>query len=196
MPSLIQYERLVIGYHGCDRDMGERVLLTGTGLTPSDNHWDWLGAGVYFWEHGPARAHQWAEDAERRKKVKDPFVLGAFIHLGRCFDLTDTAAIAEVARWHEDLLAMITGVGQALPTNDPLHSEDDDLILRHLDCAVLNFGLSNIEKLASGRAFQTVRGVFTEGGPAFPGSGIQSKTHVQVAVRDTDCILGYFRPAQ
>lgn len=195
MPSPIHYERLVIGYHGCDRKVGERVLLEGTGLVASDNDWDWLGSGVYFWEHGPVRAMQWAEDGRRRGKIEESFVVGAFIHLGRCLDLTDTAAVAEVARWYEDLRQAMEEVGQPLPVNEPLHGRDDDLILRHLDCAVLNSGLKTAEKVDAGRAFQTVRGVFTEGGPAFPGSGIQSKTHVQVAVRDTDCILGYFKPA-
>lgn len=59
---------------------------------------------------------------------------------------------------------------------------------------MLNFGLDIVER-GPEPSFQTVRGVFTEGDPAFPGAGIQSKTHVQVAVRDLDCILGYFRPA-
>lgn len=44
--------------------------------------------------------------------------------------------------------------------------------------------------------FDTVRGLFTEGGPLFPGSGFRAKTHVQVAVRSADNIKGYFRVPQ
>ncbi len=43
-------------------------------------------------------------------------------------------------------------------------------------------------------AYQTVRGVFLEGGPAFPGSKIAMKSHIQIAVRDSKCILEFFRP--
>ncbi len=42
--------------------------------------------------------------------------------------------------------------------------------------------------------YQTVRGVFVEGEAAYEGSGFQSKNHLQIAVRDPSCILGYFRP--
>lgn len=45
-----------------------------------------------------------------------------------------------------------------------------------------------------GIAYQTVRGVFLEGGPAFPGSEIALKSHIQVAVRDSKCIVQFFRP--
>jgi hypothetical protein len=53
---------------------------------------------------------------------------------------------------------------------------------------VLNFALNLRPEI------QTVRGVFVEGNPAFPGSQIYAKTHVQIAVRDSSCILGYFLP--
>ena len=40
---------------------------------------------------------------------------------------------------------------------------------------------------------QTVRGVFVEGGPAYPNGGFAEKTHIQIAVRDLQCIKGVFR---
>jgi len=42
--------------------------------------------------------------------------------------------------------------------------------------------------------YQTVRGVFVEGAEAYPGAAIHTKTHVQIAVRDPACVLGYFLP--
>ncbi len=42
--------------------------------------------------------------------------------------------------------------------------------------------------------YDTVRGPFWEGGELYPGSGISSKGHVQIAVSNLDCIMGYFRP--
>ena len=45
-----------------------------------------------------------------------------------------------------------------------------------------------------GASYDTVRAAFLEGGAIFPGSGLQRETHVEVAVRNGDCILGVFRP--
>ena len=42
--------------------------------------------------------------------------------------------------------------------------------------------------------FDTIRGVFTEGGPAFEGAGIQAKNHIQICIRNLNCIKGFFIP--
>jgi hypothetical protein len=42
-------------------------------------------------------------------------------------------------------------------------------------------------------AVDTVKGVFTEGKPIYPGSGFDEKTHIQIAVRNQRCIKGIFR---
>ncbi len=47
---------VLIGYHGCDRETGERVLAGETELIASTNDYDWLGHGIYFWENDPERA--------------------------------------------------------------------------------------------------------------------------------------------
>jgi hypothetical protein len=39
----------------------------------------------------------------------------------------------------------------------------------------------------------TIRGVFTEGQPVYPGAGFDEKTHVQIVVRNPFCIKGVFR---
>jgi len=52
---------LVVGYHGCDRAVGESVLLGEEELSPKENPWDWLGTGIYFWEGSPHRALAFAQ---------------------------------------------------------------------------------------------------------------------------------------
>ena len=47
---------------------------------------------------------------------------------------------------------------------------------------------------ASGGTFQTERGVFQEGEPAFDRAGVKLKSHIQVAVRNPRAVIGYFRP--
>jgi len=44
------------------------------------------------------------------------------------------------------------------------------------------------------KPFDSTRGTFTEGGPAFEGSDIQSKTHTQICIRNLNCIQGFFLP--
>jgi hypothetical protein len=42
--------------------------------------------------------------------------------------------------------------------------------------------------------FDSVRGAFTEGGPAFEGAGLHAKTHIQLCIRNMNCIRGFFLP--
>jgi hypothetical protein len=49
-----------------------------------------------------------------------------------------------------------------------------------------NGGFTNI------KLFDSTRGVFTEGGEAFEGSAIQTKNHIQICVRNLNCIQGFF----
>ena len=50
----------VLGYHGCDEKIGERILA-GRHVSLSRNAYDWLGTGAYFWENSPERALSWAK---------------------------------------------------------------------------------------------------------------------------------------
>jgi hypothetical protein len=54
----------VLGYHGCDRELGEKVLAGETTLRQSSNDYDWLAEGIYFWQDDAARALHWAKSAE------------------------------------------------------------------------------------------------------------------------------------
>lgn len=81
-----------------------------------------------------------------------------------------------------------------------------DLILRELDCAVIEFMHQKVReeienqikdhKYSELKYFDTVRGIFTEGGPAFAGAGIQLKNHIQLCIRNLNCIKGLFIPRQ
>ena len=87
---------LVLAFHGCDEDTYQKVLYNHENLLPSNNAYDWLGNGIYFWEDSVDRAKQWAESAcERYNKkhpdepAKKPAVIGAVVSLGNCLNLTD-----------------------------------------------------------------------------------------------------------
>ncbi len=79
----------VLGYHGCDQRVGEQ-LLSGVAFKPSNNDYDWLGPGIYFWEANPLRGLEFAREVSKRtaSKISKPFVIGAVIDVGLCLDLT------------------------------------------------------------------------------------------------------------
>ncbi|HEX3466484.1 MAG TPA: hypothetical protein VHT05_00115 [Candidatus Elarobacter sp.] len=178
----------VLGYHGCDRRTGEQ-LLAGHEFKPSNNDFDWLGPGIYFWESNWARGLEFAGEQMTRmsSKVEVPFVVGAVIELGSCLDLTTKAGIDLVRTAHRVLQNDFGASGMTLPYNDRGRRK------HYLDCAVLK----RVHSLAIGSAeigpIQTVKGVFVEGGPAFPGSEFFAKTHTQIAVCDPACIKAVFR---
>lgn len=194
---------LVVGYHGCDRSVGENVLLGKEELSPKENPWDWLGTGIYFWEGSPQRALAFAEEKKQKgwgdNPITEPYVLGAYVNLANCFDLTDVEAVDELPSHYELLLETLRLQEEPIPVNrSPKEVDHHDLVLRFLDCAVVNFAMTQLdEKAPEGRDlyYQTVRGVFLEGDPVYPGARIFQKTHVQIAVRDPSCVIGYFRPS-
>ena len=187
--NLSAYQRLVIGYHGCEASVAQKSVEGGT-LELSKNHYDWLGNGIYFWEHGPDRALAWAEERHKQGKLKKPGVVGAVIQLGNCFDLLDTRYTSILAKAFAELGRLLEKEGKPIPEN----TIGDDLLKRDRDCMLLNWLIPELESPPGSLRFQTVRGMFQEGGPAFEGSGIRLKSHIQIAVRDPSCILGYFRP--
>lgn len=63
---------------------------------------------------------------------------------------------------------------------------------RALDAAVFNY-LHDLRKQARLPPYDTVLGAFEEGNPAYKGAAFREHTHVQLAVRNDDCIIGFFR---
>jgi hypothetical protein len=184
----VRYDRTVIAYHGCDVAVAERILA-GASFQRSENNYDWLGAGIYFWEYGIDRAWKFAEFQKQFGKVSTPAVVGAIVQLGECFDLMDTKYTTELADAYDLFKKVKRAAKEPLPKNKGRTPERK---LRHRDCAVLNFYLQALEEKRI--AFDTVRCAFVEGRAAFTGSGIRQESHIQIAVRNPACVLGVFRP--
>ena len=55
-----------------------------------------------------------------------------------------------------------------------------------MDREIINYAVGILE--ASDMHIACVRGVFTEGQPAYPGSALFDLAHIQIAVRDTEVI--------
>ena len=92
---------LILAFHGCDLAVAEEVATGRTSLRRSENTYDWLGHGIYFWENNPERALEWAEAAAKRGRIQSPAVIGAILDLGHCLDLTETVGCEEVAKTYD-----------------------------------------------------------------------------------------------
>lgn len=190
----------VLGFHGCDEEIGRAVIAGQCHLEPSTNAYDWLGDGVYFWEGSPQRAAEWAQSVHRRRpqRIKTPFVVGAIIDLGNCFNLTDSTATAELVTAFETFKLLHESQGLPMPEN---RGGTRETLLRYRDRAVIEF-MHELRKVetAPGRPsaapYDTARSPFLEGEEAFEGAGIRALSHIQIAVRNMACIKGYFLPIQ
>ena len=125
-------------------------------------------------------------------KIHQPGVLGAYIFLGDCFDLLDVQYTAVLEAVFPAFVADLENRGEPIPQNDKPRA-DGTKLLHALDRAVIEFAIRVTEK-TEGRKFDTVRGAFWEGGPAFPGSELSKRSHIQIAVRNPECVVGYFKP--
>jgi hypothetical protein len=170
------FPSFVLGFHGCDRSVGEKILSGKEKLRQSRNKYDWLGNGVYFWENDPARAMEYAHHIKRnpgksKSVINDPFVLGAIIDLGNCLNLLQFDHLQILKQGYASLEAMIQSIHGDMPRNRAIE-EGADLLLRPLDCAVIE--IIHASNRESGKPeFDTVRGVFFEGDPLYPNAGFK-----------------------
>ncbi len=84
--------------------------------------------------------------------------------------------------------------GLEIPKIKPLEKQRD-LLLRHLDCAVIET-IHQFNKDEGFYEFDSVRGVFFEGKELYPNAGFNEKNHIQITIRNTNCIKGFFIPRE
>jgi hypothetical protein len=196
---------LQIGFHGCDEAVRNDLVVKPDIVKKSQELYDWLGHGFYVWENNYQRAYQWALNKLARGTLTNPSVVGVVYQLDYCLDFTDSEFIDILSSYYMLLKEDLRIAGKELPKNKDLPEDKyHDLILRELDCAVIEYLHQKIaEQIASDisekgcsdyKHFDTVRGIFTEGGPAFDGAGIQVKNHIQICIRNLNCIKGFFIP--
>ena len=192
--------QIVFGFHGCDRSVGEKLLSGKTTLKPSKNSYDWLGHGIYFWENAPLRAMQWARECaanpgQTKGKISDPYVIGAIINLGNCLNLTSLEDQTILKDAYRIMRKAFSIFNKKYNTDNvkfkfPCNTEK----MRDRDCMVINTAV-RLQREMQYDPFDTVRGAFVEGKPIYPGAKLNSKTHIQICVRNPDCICGYFLPS-
>ena len=186
---------LVLGFHGCDESVVMKVLTGEEPLKRSINNYDWLGHGTFFWENSPSRAMEFALHLQKfpnrsKGRIERPSVIGAVIDLGYCLDLLD----------FDNLQLLKTGYEVMQSTSDFVNFPENksiggmgDLLLRELDCAVIET-LHTLREVHHHQPFDSVRGVFPEGKELYPNAGFRDKDHIQICIRNPNCIKGFFLP--
>jgi hypothetical protein len=191
-----QTDRLVVGFHGCDEDIAEKVIGGKDILHPSRNKYDWLGWGIYFWENDPERALDFAKELRKRSegKIKKPSVVGAIINLGHCLDLTTMEGVKRIKTMYSQIKNQIKDP-VSLPANRPGIGGgiNGDIFLRDLDCYVIE-SLHRMNEELKQPVYDSVRAGFWEGAPLYPNAGFREKNHIQLCVRSERNIIAYFRP--
>jgi hypothetical protein len=186
---------LTLGFHGCDESVARQVVSGLSVLRKSVNHYDWLGHGIYFWENSPSRALEFARHLQEQPqfskgKITKPAVIGAVIDLGYCFDLLDYQNLQLLKTGYQSILN--TRVAENIPQNKTV-GNSGDLLLRELDCDVIDS--VHLLKQKNGQPpFDSVRSVFYEGDELYPNAGFREKDHVQICIRNPNCIKGFFLP--
>lgn len=168
-------------------------MLGKTKLKPSNNCYDWLGSGIYFWENDPDRALSYAKMIKKypercKSKIETPAVVGAVIDLGYCLNLFEENNLKLIKETY-NLYENLKNLGFEIPEN----KGGDDLLLRNLDCAVINT-IHDLRKIHNEKEFDSVRAPFWEGKELYPNAGFREKNHIQICVRNLKCIKGYFDP--
>jgi hypothetical protein len=197
----------IVGFHGCELSIRNKLISNPNIIEISKKPYDWLGNGFYFWENNYTRAFQWANDKYNRGEIIIPAVLGAVLQLGNCCDFLDSKFTGLIESYYPAMAEEYQQAGKPLPKN--LEARDDgnkDKLLRLLDCATIEymhksitenyFSDINNKNHSQFKVFDSVRGVFSEGGPAFPGAGIKKKSHIQICIRNLNCIKGFFIPRE
>ncbi len=190
---------LIPGFHGYDKKIADEVINQKTSLLESSNEFDWLGHGMYFWENSPARAMEFAQflkdnPSKAQKPIEQPSVIGAIIDLGYCFDLVNYEMLSLLKSGYEVFKDAWEKQGKKLPANKAV-GHSGDLLLRNLDCAVIET-IHQIRKDRNMQPFDSVRGVFWEGDDLYPNAGFKEKNHLQLCIRNPNCIKGYFYPRE
>ncbi|TLU99158.1 hypothetical protein [Dyadobacter luticola] len=183
----------VYGFHGCNKEVKKQILSGAVKFEHSVNKYDWLGAGVYFWENDFLRAQQWATEIHG----DDAAVIGAKITLGQCFDLSNSFAKDLLRLSYNYLLKEWQKMNVATPVNKS-HSKGKgnpaDMILRYLDKIVIENAISLAHVFESNTVYDTVRAPFQEGFPVYPGSAFREHDHIHLCVRNPELLTELFDP--
>ncbi|AFY94538.1 hypothetical protein [Chamaesiphon minutus] len=161
----------VYGYHGTSQTKAASILKNG--FLSSDNDYDWLGTGIYFFQDAPMRAKKWATEMH----PDEPAVICSLIELDNCIDLFDIMWFPILKNVYNLFDEEYRSTNRPFPKQNPSRSK-----AHRLDCAFFNYASQFLSR--QGQIVTSIRAVFVEGECIFPDSAIFDLAHVQIAVRN------------
>ena len=198
MARFDDYHRTVVGYHGTGLSTALRIVNRLEDFRWSRRNFDWLGHGIYFWEHAPRQARDWAElrkkqlkrkknpIAEEARKAEEPIaVVASMIRLGFCFDLLEPDNVEYLMGIFEEYRQTIKLAGETLPENNRKY--------RKLDLRGSRVCLQGHRRGSGAQPVDTSRGVYVPAGGdrrVWDASWLSRGVHIQLCVRNPSCILG------
>jgi hypothetical protein len=182
MPRFADYHRTVVGYHGTRKSTAHRVIQNVEDYKRSENNDDWLGHGIYFWEYAPKHAWPWADQRQKQQNWgEEVAVLAAMIRLGNCFDLLDPDNVEILAGFRIEYEHREKQARRAPMKN---HNK-----FKYLDCAVFQLAYAAFD--LQDDPVDTCRAVFVPSSKRlWTRSGVYRDAHIQLCVRNPECILG------
>lgn len=204
--------QLVLAYHGCDISTRD-ALVRGDlkQLDQSVNRYDWLGNGIYMFLEDPERALKLATFASEnpnklltKRPIVIPAVVGSILDIDRWLDLSTENGRQNFRAGAKVVKEAAKAASQEGPQNRAAFPGDVDMLHRAFDCSVCNIIHSlreetHREAISKGDTkliyetlpYQATRSIF-EQGESVEGSCIYDGSHTQIAVRDANCIKGWF----
>lgn len=210
----MSYSNLVLAYHGCDITLRDELLAGLKQLKPSNNPYDWLGPGIYFYEADPERALEHASTVSNHPErflsaaaIATPAVIGVALNVSRWLDMSTRVALQEFEIAAKTCREGFASKGTPVNANRPAFEGDEDNLRRPFDkqTFTLLHGMRELEynsaikekrylDAAELRPYQAVRSAFTQGKSIAGHSEFGIKNHTQIALIDSGCIKGYFIP--
>jgi hypothetical protein len=125
----------VDGFHGTTGAKAETIVREG--FDQSENDFDWLGSGVYFYQDGPYRAEKWALEWAVKRYGGEAAVVGATIMLERStlMDLIDMLWSERLRTFYKEYRDYCVRFGKPIPEQQA-HPEVPRA--HRLDCDVVN----------------------------------------------------------
>lgn len=120
-------------------------------------------------------------------------MLGAIFDLGYCLDLTCRDSLKMLNLVWENVVKPTYETGCIRENKPGKKGETGELVLRFLDCYVIE-AVHKYNSDANLEEYDSVRGAFWEGDQIYPTAGFLTKNHIQICLRNYDCIVGFFLP--
>lgn len=183
---------LLRGFHATSQERAKEIESSNR-FHLSDNEWDWLGMGVYFYQDTLGFTRRWAEE-KHGGSIENPAVFAADIEYDGFLDLIEHETIVELKSFMAQLqTASPTAFEKARKGQKGRAAEKERWRPRAhpLDCLIINEAARARE--LDGKPFRAIRSIFYDGDRLHQNSDIFDRQHIQIAVRDLTLIKRVWR---